>query len=186
MKPYRYLDCDNLSQIQDKIYSYLLSLPRYDPKRTGWQHLPDTEILVAVPELKDFLDKLNLTVKRFHVLHHIESSNLHTDYSGENEELSSRLRMNFPIKNTHGTAVTEFYELVDLVKTVSYGGPFRKTPYYLLSYTDKKLVGSYELTKPVIIDTWFPHIVQIDGYLDQVRVMLTIDFTVNPFHLLNE
>jgi hypothetical protein len=179
MKPYIYLNCDNIDIIQDKIYTYLQSLSYYDSTITGWKTLRNLDLLIQVPELQHFLDQHNLVAKRIHVLQHRVSSDLHVDYHSH----SDRFRMNFPVRNTINTAITEFYELIDMKKTVAYNKS--NIPYYVLSYSDKKLIDSYVLTNPVIIDTSCPHIVQIDGRLDPIRTMISIDFVNDIYHLLN-
>lgn len=179
MRPYRYLECQNLETIQDKIYSYLLTLSHYDREISNWQSLSDLEMLTHVPELLEFFNEYDLIAKKIYVLQYSQSSNLHVDYNNINT-----IRMNFPVRLTNDTAVTEFYQLTNMKKIVAYSE--HRVPYYLLSYSDKKLVDSYVLTKPVIIDSSFPHIVKIQGKLESVRVIISIEFTTEPYHLLEE
>jgi hypothetical protein len=129
MKNFKYLECDNVEAISEKIYHYLQVNTAIldEPIDKNWT-LISLDILTAVPELANFFTDLNLVPKIIHVLKTNQTRDLHVDYSPD-------IRIMFPVSNTVGTAVTNFYELEGLTKIPI---PIDDYIYYKIFYTSQK------------------------------------------------
>lgn len=174
MKNFVYLDCNNLDYISDKIDKFLTD------RNLITQHLnkiPHVELLKEVPELQDFINNFGLEV--FQILA-IANSNI--GHGGMHIDYINDVRINFPVRNTKGTAPTVFYELENLEVT-----PDKTAEGYLynkLKYTKSKIIDCYMLDRPIVFNPKIPHELIMRKYLADPRVILSIYFTTDPTHLL--
>jgi len=175
MKLFNYLECDNVEAISDKIYAYLQDHTTIldEPMNRNWRPL-SLDILDQVPELAEFFSNLNLEPNVIHVLRTCETRNLHVDYNPEP-------RIMFPVRNTVGTAVTNFYDLTDFIKIPVHVEHY---VYYKIFFTSQKLIGSYTLDRPVVFNPNVPHQVVHDVVVTTPRIALTIGFKNPPTELL--
>ena len=176
MKIFSYLECKDQELISRDIYNYLSVHTSILINKLPWSILPTLEILNYVPELNKFLLSLNLIATSISVLQYFESRKIHVD-------TIIPPRINFPVRNTTGTAKTYFYECENIVHTptVNESG----VPCQRMTYSSIKELGFFELTKPVVFNPGIPHRVIIDGKLDEPRIALTIFFKDPPYCLLN-
>jgi hypothetical protein len=181
-KNFIYLDCPDQEIIAKKSLEYLAT--------TNWLTTTGTwrgpirgrylkKLLEAVPELDNWLTDLNLKPAHFWILGFFDSSQIHID-SG-----SSYPRMNFPLSNNIGTAVTEFFEIKKIEKI-----PAKENgvDYWELKFdnNDATLLDHYELTKPIIFNPEIPHRVRFNKPLsaENPRLMFSIAFWNPPYHML--
>jgi len=175
MQNFKYLECDNVEAISEKIYHYLQDNTTIldEPIDKNWT-LISLDILNAVPELSKFFTDLNLVPKIIHVLKTNKTRELHIDHSPEP-------RIMFPVRNTTGTAVTNFYELEGLTKIPI---PIDNYIYYRIFFTAQKLIGSYILDRPVVFNPDIPHQVVHNVVATTPRIALTVAFVDPPTKLL--
>jgi hypothetical protein len=181
-KNFIYLDCPNQEIIANKSLEYL--------KTTKWLSSTDNwrgpikgdeliNLLDANLELVEWLNSLDLQPAEFWILGYFSTSNIHVD-SG-----IPYPRMNFPLTNTIGTAVTEFYNIKNMEKIESKDSG---VPFWYLKYntTDAVMIDSYELTRPVVFNPDIPHRVRFDTSLSpsNPRLAFTMYFYNPPYHML--
>jgi hypothetical protein len=181
LRPFVYLDCPNQEIIAKKSLEFL--------RNTKWLESIDNwrgpikgdelkNLLTAVPELYTWLHSLDLQPAEFWILGYFATSGIHID-----EDIHPRI--NFPLANTVGTAVTEFFEIKNLEKITTNDTGAR---FWYLQY-DKKdvtLINSYELTKPVVFNSQIPHRVLFDTPLSvkNTRLAFSMFFYNPPYHML--
>lgn len=178
MKPnFIYLEYpDDITLVAKKILAHLRTTGIFD-NPGNWMGPLDLESLwSAAPELKHWLDGLELEVENVAVLGYYQNSVIHIDNPAS-------LRINFPLHNYIDTAITNFYELTNLQKVSKKD---RGVDYWDLTYDEAKIIDSYELIKPVLFDSEIPHRVVFKKVLDNSnpRLALSIFFKNPPYHLL--
>lgn len=179
MKLYRYLDCENLEIIQNKIYDYLKDVEKVLDKKT-YAGLPTTQIIDDIPELKSFLENLNLGafMVGVHILY--QSGTIHLEHP-----ILRGPRIIFPIKNGEKSQ-TNIYECTNLKQEIRNNN--NGFAYVHISYDEYKVIDSYVATKPVLFYPIEPHqIVVPDGPLEHPRIMLILFLEgVQPYRLIEE
>jgi hypothetical protein len=181
-RPFVYLDCPNQEVIAKKSLEFL--------RNTKWLESIDNwrgpikgdelkNLLTAVPELVTWFCDINLRPAEFWILGYFATSSIHID-SG-----TPYPRINFPLINTVGTAVTEFFEIKNLKKVPSNDNG---VPFWYLQFdkNDAKLIDTYELTKPVLFNPDIPHRIRFDTSLSPLnpRLAFTMYFYNPPYHML--
>jgi hypothetical protein len=176
MKTFKYLQCNDIDLISVKIYNYLSNLPTWDPKFVGQCYLDNLDVIETIPELKEFIEQHNLSPRRAFYVHHTLSGQVHVDGSAD-------IRLFLPVLRTHGTALTHFYELENVVKTtlVKNGQKYHK-----LDFSNKTLIDTYELTQPVLANTAIPHQVVFQKQMTMPRISLSLHLNYTPGDLLVE
>jgi len=178
MKPYfTYLDFHgDLDVTAKQVIKYLFTTGIFDKPANWMGPVPLEGLWKSAPELKDWLDTLNLTVENVAVLGYYQSSGIHID-------VNATPRINFPLHNYKETAITNFYSLTNLQKTARKDGG---VTYWDLAYDSAEIIDSYELTRPVLFDPNIPHSVVFNQALDNKnpRLALSIFFTDPPYHML--
>lgn len=172
MKNFVYLECENIESISKKIEIFLI---KNNLTVFGWNKVPIDNLYEEVPELKNFIDSIGVTAYQIFALSKIVDDQIHIDYTND-------IRINFPVSNTSGSATTFFYELENLKITKKIN--FDNLPWYDLSYTNKKIIDSYVLTKPVVFNPKIPHGVTMHQTGYKPRIILSIFLTTSPEHLL--
>ena len=178
MKPnYVYLEFPgDLESVAKRVIAYLFTTEVFHKPGNWMGPVPREGLWQAAPEIKSWLDGLNLAVENVAVLGYYQSSGIHID-------VNPRPRINFPLHNYIGTAVTNFYELANLQKTSKKDGGVE---YWDLAYDYATIIDSYELTQPVLFDPRIPHSVVFNKVLDNKnpRLALSIFFVDPPYNLL--
>jgi hypothetical protein len=181
-KNFIYLDCPNQEIIAKKSLEYL-STTKWLSTVAHWRGPINgselTQLLDNVPELVEWLDSLHLQPAQFWILGYFATSSIHLD-SG-----IPYPRINFPLINTVGTAVTEFYDIKNMEKIEhkDWGVPF-----WYLKYNpaDAVMIDSYELTQPVVFNPDVPHRVRFDTPMSPAnpRLAFSMYFYNPPYHML--
>jgi hypothetical protein len=181
-KNFIYLDCPDQEIIAKKSLEYLKTtkwLSSYDNWRGPIKDDELGNLLTAVPELSMWFDSICLEPVEFWILGYFATSGIHID-SGPLYP-----RMNFPLLNTVGTAVTEFYDIKNLEKIKSTDA---EVPYWHLKYNgkDATLIDSYELTRPIIFNPAIPHRIKFNKLLSPLnpRLAFSMYFYNPPYHML--
>lgn len=180
-KNFIYLDCPDQEIIAKKSLEYLKTT-KWLSSINNWRGPIKGDELInlldSVPELVIWFDNLCLQPAEFWILGYFATSSIHID---EN----IRPRINFPLINTVGTAVTEFYNIKNLEKIKSNDAGVE---YWHLKYSEKDatLINSYELTRPVIFNPDIPHRVRFDKPMSPLnpRLAFTMYFYNPPYHML--
>lgn len=179
MKPnYIYLDFPgNLEATSNRILGYLFKTGVFQNPGNWMGPLDLGGLWEDVPELKRWLDSMNLEVEYVAVLGYFQDSGIHIDEK-------AKPRINFPVRNTQGTATTNFYQLTNLIKTLKFDG---KAEYWDLTYDTATIIDSYELTQPVLFNPNVPHKVSFNQPLTNKnpRLALTINFIDAPYYMLD-
>jgi hypothetical protein len=182
LKNYIYLECPDQEIIAKKSLEYLATtkwLSSINHWRGPIKGDELKNLLIAVPELVMWFDSIWLQPAEFWILGYFSTSSIHVD-SG-----IPYPRMNFPLRNTVGTAVTEFYDIKNLEKIKNKDAGVE---YWHLKYNEKDatLIDSYELTQPVIFNPDIPHRVRFDTPMSPLnpRLAFTMYFYNPPYHML--
>ena len=178
MKNFKYLDIDNIELVSEKIYNYIrdtTDILQVSPWNPNWLPL-SLDVIHQVPELGKFISDLNLDLRSIHVLRTWRTSKLHVDTRTD-------IRINFPVSNTLGSAVTHFYELKDCVRVEKF---LQGYSYYDLEYSDQKIIDSYVLDRPVAFNPDVPHQVVHAVQETTPRLILTMSFHNPPTYLLDD
>ena len=176
MKTFKYLQCNDIDLISVKIYNYLSSLPTWSPTFVGQCYLDNLDVIEHIPELKEFIEQHNLSPRRAFYVHHSRTGHIHVDGSAD-------IRLFLPVLRTHGTALTHFYELENVVKTVLETNG-QKYKYHKLSFSSKKIIDTYEMTQPVLANNAIPHQLVFQKEMKMPRISLSMHLNYEPDELL--
>ena len=181
-KNFIYLDCPDQEIIAKKSLEYLKTT-KWLSSINNWRGPIKGDELInlldSVPELVIWFDNLCLQPAEFWILGYFATSSIHLDAG------IPYPRLNFPLVNTLGTAVTEFYDIKNMEKIESKDSG---VPYWYLKYNpdDAVFIDSYELTKPVIFNPNIPHRVKFNIPMtpSNPRLAFTMYFYNPPYHML--
>ena len=181
-KNFVYLECPDQEIIAKKSLEYLATT-KWLSSINNWRGpIRDnelTDLLNAVPELVAWFRNLELQPAEFWILGYFTTSSIHIDAG------TPYPRINFPLINTVGTAVTEFFEIKNLKKVPSNDAG---VPFWHLQFdkNDATVIDTYELTKPVLFNPDIPHRVRFDKLLSikNPRLAFTMYFYNPPYHML--
>jgi len=182
MKNYCYLDIPQHEVISNLVYNYLII--NYDIlKFQFWTDIDSKALCKEVPELKQALDRLNLTIATASIIRTIGTCSIHVDY-GKPPHTVSRPRVLWPIKNCDGSSTNFFYiERQWLQERQLPNG----IPYYHIEYTDPLvMIDSFELKQPAVIDPNVAHNVVCNRMHEEHRISLTIETIEDINYLLNK
>jgi hypothetical protein len=181
MKNFVYIECDNVEELSNEIYSYFAEHPNLVSGDLS-QHVVNTNphnLMEGAPKFRAYLHSLGLSdPKVVHINRCNSTQLLHIDANPE-------VCMMFPVRNTIGTARTFYYELENLSETpvLSKFG----VPYVQLKFDSKKELDSYELSKPVMMNPKAPHqVVTTESVLPEHRIAIRLRFDAEPVHFLND
>lgn len=173
---YKFIDIPNHQLISDKVYAYICSSTDILSGIAIWNWADDTQILTAVPELKEAILHLGLEIDRISVIKVEPKANIrmHIDYDKEP-------RMLWPIKNCVGS-FTKFFK-VDSANIVEQRG-VKNDIYYLILQPDlAEQIESLELVSPVMFKPWIAHGVWSNQEFNEPRLTMTIKFKNNTEHV---
>ena len=210
MTPFCYLDIPNHQQISNKLLDLVTNslYSNYNPKTKNtyfsftptpgqpkfdirnnnefWNMLDYQDLLTHVPELKEALDKLGVTIVNMNlIMVKTGEAVLHSDLSG-NPALTERI--NWPIVNAL-TSETRFYKMkpapaTKVGRAVS-GEPNKGFIMYSPAEIESWL-GTYTLSQPLIFNFKIPHSVHpipgsITTHPGMPRLLLTITVHTTGF-----
>ena len=190
LKPYHQLDCPEELQkiISDKTVEFLKTKTDFFTRLDDlslWNKLNSADVIRHVPELMQYFQSLNLKLREvaLTVCNSSKNAGLHID------ELPVVAKINFPILNTKDSLNLWYSVPADLMKQVDpivneFGAAF-----YDLATVDInqcKLIGSVELTAPVVFNSQLPHMIDMSKCQTFPRLVLTCMFFNEPIDFLKE
>ena len=90
------------------------------------------------------------------------------------------LAINFPVINCENVS-TQFFEFEEQDLTMQYT-PGTNLPYHHYKIADKKIIGTFNLTQPTLLNIKMPH--RVVNSTDLERVSLSFRFKKDPWHLI--
>jgi hypothetical protein len=183
MKPYVELICDNLTAIQDEIYTFLINDTKLlaDGKK-NWQFLDTKKLINNSPNLTKFFLANKLYVQQASVTLLYEDLSLHLD------ELPMIAKVNIPVRNTKGW-VNRWYKLSEeeIAKLPKMKNQFGSEQENVSVLAEQELVLAaelYDLNNPIVFHSRIPHSV-IKLTPDVLpRIVASFTFINQPTHLL--
>jgi hypothetical protein len=173
---YKFIDIPNHKLISDKVYDYILSDTKILADKVVWNWAFRWELLLAVPELKQALDLLNLEIDRIAIINTQPGSigNIHIDYD-------TVPRMLWPIRNCVGS-YTNFYN-VDPTHVINHQGPKGDKSFHTKYPELAEKIDTLELIAPVIFKPWIAHEIVTNPLYTDSRISMTIRFKNNTDHV---
>jgi hypothetical protein len=183
LKPYVELECEDLENIQSKIYNFLLNdTELISSNAKNWQFLDTKKLITSIPELVKFFLKNKLYVQNASVTILYEDLPLHVD------TLPMIAKINIPIRNTQGW-VNRWYEYSDaeISKLPRMKNPFGddQEDVSILNIEDLKLAAElYDMDKVIAFHSRIPHNVIKLTQTTLPRIVASFTFISQPLHLL--
>jgi len=175
---YKFIDIPNYQLISDKVYNYMLSTNILADK-VVWNWVFRWELLLAVPELEQALDLLNLEIDRIAIINAQPSStvNIHIDYD-------TVPRMLWPIRNCTGS-YTNFYK-VDSDNVMEHRGPKGDKSLLIKHPELAEKIDTLELVSPVMFKPWIAHDIVTNPLYTDPRISMTIRFKNDTGHVFSK
>jgi hypothetical protein len=173
MKLWSYIELEGWEVVAKKINDWVDRVHLPDMSNLlDWTYLDVDQFNAEIPELKEMLDKYNITPLGYGLLaFYQDESPIHTDL--ENPTI---YRLNIPIRHTEHS-ITEYFEVPpEEMLTTAIGKTNIPTPY---TWWEEKSVirklDEFALTKPVVLQVHQAHKVTIHSIpKGQARLSLTI------------
>lgn len=185
MKPYHFLQCDNINTIQHKVLNFIeTNTSLLDHVSHPWNFINTKELLQQVPELWDYFKSLKLFPNNMSFVVLKNDLKLHVDVP------PVCAKLNFPILNAN--KATNYW--VNMPKEVYSQAPFYTdqlgNEVYDLSFFSESELNQYTKTivedfdQPMVFNSFIPHGVWYHPQDDQPRIILSVTFIKEPIEYL--
>jgi hypothetical protein len=159
-----------------KIKEEIAELHKTMPCIPGRFSIIDTEkTLKALPTLVEWFNENDLKVRQVAYI----SIGANTTQVAHIDSGDPCLALNFPVINCE-YVTTQFIEYIPEELTVQYSIG-SNLPYYHYNSIDKKIIGSFSLIEPTLLNIKMPHRVVNNTNLE--RISLSFRFIKDPWHL---
>lgn len=178
MTLYKHLQVPHHKLISEKLYWYIKDCTPILEEKQFWNDLSVEDVLIAVPELKEYVDSQNLEIAQISAIY-VEPNagdNIHIDFNTD-------IRILWPVNNCEGS-YTRFFDIDPkqvqirrLPNGIWYKRISQKPPYTQL--------GELELTSPVLFNPGIAHAIFTNPTCSNPRLTVTIKFTTSIDYLLH-
>jgi hypothetical protein len=177
MTLYKHLQVPQHTLISEKLYWYIKDCTQVLEEKQFWNDLSVEDVLIAVPELKEYVDSQHLEIAQISAIY-VEPNtqdNIHIDFNTD-------IRILWPVKNCEGS-YTRFFNIDPknvqtrrLSNGVWYKRISQKPPY--------TQIGEVEVISPILFNPGVAHSVITNPKCNDSRLTVTIRFTTSIDHLL--
>lgn len=185
MKIYKFLPIDDHLPISRKVYDYIVhKRPDILEISNFWNTLDYIEVLEKIPEIGEYCDTIfpGRKINRIAIISVNPNKNGSTNRGGLNtlhkDTYGSQYRILWPILNCQGT-YTRFYDPNgnELIYGRSDDISCPECIYTTVKIENPLIeLGFYELTAPIVFDSYIMHAIYPNLQIDGARLTMTIGF----------